>query len=104
MSEAQERLLSLLETYLTADAEHMGEAVQEVKRGRSGELTVVLVDKIRAAELLIKLLDASGWYPAGAVSGSYPCEDAEKLKNIHSILTKYEKRKMREENESESRE
>ena len=103
MSEAHERLLNLLETYLMADAEHTGEAVQEVKRGRSGELTVVLVDKIRAAELLVKLLDASAWYPVGAASGSYPCEDAETLKSIHSILQKYDIRKTREENESESR-
>ena len=103
MSDAHERLMSLLEKYLTADAEHMGEAVQEVKRGRNGEITVVLVDKIRAADLLVKLLDASAWYPAGAVSGSYPCEDAEKLETIHRILTKYDKRQSAKENESESR-
>ena len=103
MRDIYDRLISLLDIYLTADADHTGEAVQEVKRGRSGECTVVLVDKIRAAELLVKLLDSSALYPAGAVSVSYPCEDKEKLEQIYRILKKYEKRIQREANASESR-
>lgn len=98
-----EKLIEQLWEYLEADADHTGAAVQQIHRGRNGELRVELVDKVRAAELLSRLLDTSGLYPEAAVSGSYPCEDAEKLATIHNILTKYEKRKQREENESESR-
>lgn len=98
-----QKLIKQLWEYLEADAEHRGSAVQQIQIGRNGELRVDLVDKVRAAELLSRLLDTSGWYPEAAVSGSYPCEDAEKLTTIYNILTKYEKRKQREENESESR-
>lgn len=98
-----EKLMSQLWDFLKADSTERGSAVQEVKTNQRGELTVVLVDKVRVAELLYKVIEASALYPAGAVSGSYPCEDTAEMKQIHSLLQKYEKRKQAEAKESESR-
>ena len=91
-----ENLIEQLWEYLRADSEHTGAAVQQIHRGRNGELRVELVDKVRAAELLSRILDTSALYPAAAASGSCPCEDDDKLTEIHSILTKYAKRKENE--------
>jgi hypothetical protein len=92
-----EEIIEQLRIYLSADAEHRGSAVQQIQIGRNGELRVDLVDKVRAAELLSRLLDTSALYPADRASESRPCEDAKELQTILSILTKYEKRKTEEE-------
>jgi hypothetical protein len=71
-----EKLLSYLWDFLEADSTHRGKAVQEVKTNLKGELSVVLVDKVRVAELLAKVIEASAWYEATRAGDSRPCEEA----------------------------
>ena len=87
-----ENLIKQLWDYLEADSEHRGSAVQQIHIGRNGELRVELVDKIRAAELLSKLLDTSALSPPSEASGSCPCETEDELEAALQMMKRYKKR------------
>jgi hypothetical protein len=87
-----EKLIEQLWEYLKADGAHQGSAVQQIQHGRNGELRVELVDKVRAAELLSKLLDTSALSPSPAASVSCPCETEDELDRTLAMLKRYQAR------------
>jgi hypothetical protein len=87
-----DEIIKQLRSYLKADAEHRGSAVQQIHIGRNGELRVELVDKVRAAELLSRLLDASALSPSPEASVSCPCETEEELDAALEMMKRYRKR------------
>ena len=87
-----EKLLSYLWDFLEADSTHRGKAVQEVKTNLKGEISFVLVDKVRVAELLAKVINASAWYEATRAGESRPCDDAltdEDLKLMRNYINRH---------------
>ena len=87
-----ENLIKLLWSYLEADAEHRGIAVQQIQHGRNGEERVELVDKVRVAELLSRLLDTSALTPSLEASVSCPCETADELDSMLEMMKRYRQR------------
>lgn len=87
-----QKLIEQLWAYLEADSEHRGAAVQEIHIGKNGELRLELVDKVRVAELLSKLLDASALTPPSDASVSCPCETEDELDSALELMRKYKKR------------
>ena len=87
-----ENLIELLWSYLVADAEHRGVAVQQIHHGRNGEERVELVDKVRVAELLSRLLDISALSPSLEASVSRPCETEDELDSMLELMKRYRKR------------
>lgn len=90
-----EKLIKQLWQYLEADGEHRGCAVQQIQHGRNGELRVELVDKVRAAELLSKLLDTSALTPSTEASVSCPCETEDELDRTLEMLARFKARMMK---------
>ena len=87
-----DKLLSYLWDFLEADSAHRGKAVQETKTNLKGELSVILVDKVRVAELLAKIIEASAWYQATRAGESRPCDDAiteEDLKLMRNYISRH---------------
>lgn len=87
-----EKLIELLWSYLEADSEHKGSAVQQIQRGRNGEERVDLVDKVRVAELLSRLLDTSALTPSSEASVSCPCETEDEIDAALTMMKRYRKR------------
>ena len=87
-----DKLIEQLWLYLKAEGDHNGCAVQQIQHGRNGELRIELVDKVRAAELLSKLLDASALTPSTEASGSCPCETEDELDRTLEMLARFKAR------------